>query len=159
MSACVSTSFLFKCGFFMIFYFLNYPNHQTDICRYSEEVWSVPVGSIVRYRVGRDNELYAELCTPRGRSIVSHYHYILGKLVGGGVVADSTRMGEAVAIKITRNSTKFSLIYQKHAGTSQCNRAEVENWYPRALPWRLESHHLFHWWKRFVWLLPRPGNK
>lgn len=85
------------------------------------------MGSIVRYRVGRDNELYAELCTPRGRSIVSHYHYILGKLVGGGVVADSTRMGEAVAIKITRNSTKFSLIYQKHAGTSQCNRAEVEN--------------------------------
>lgn len=125
------------------------------ICRYSEEVWSVLVGSIVWYRVSRDNQLYAELCSPRGCSIVSNYYHKLRKLVGG----DSFReleLGKWVTITIT--FLIFFSIYQKHAWTSQRHRSEVENWHSRALPRRLESHHLFHWWKRFVWLLSRPGN-
>lgn len=89
----VSTGFL---NFKLIFWQIT----KMIICRYSEEVWSVLVGSIVWYRVSRDNQLYAELCSPRGCSIVSNYYHKLRKLVGG----DSFReleLGKWVTITIT----------------------------------------------------------
>lgn len=89
----VSTGFL---NFKLIFWQLT----KMIICRYSEEVWSVLVGSIVWYWVSRDNQLYAELCSPRGCSIVSNYYHKLRKLVGG----DSFReleLGKWVTITIT----------------------------------------------------------
>lgn len=89
----VSTGFL---NFKLIFWQIT----KMIICRYSEEVWSVLVGSIVWYRVSRDNQLYAELCSPRGCSIVSNYYHKLRTLVGG----DSFReleLGKWVTITIT----------------------------------------------------------
>lgn len=77
------------------------------ICRYSEEVWTVSVGSIVWYRVSRDNQLYAELCSPRGCSIVSHYYHKLRKLVGETAFKNQNWEME-LQIKLTcRYATKF----------------------------------------------------